>query len=196
MREKRQSLSRSDQIIASNRLCESIIFLLGRLASKKVGAYISNDGEIDPMPAIHTLVYRGHQGFLPVIFGTKRPRLRFAKYSAKGPMVVGKFGIPVPLHKKSSLINPHELDWLLMPLVAFDNSGNRLGMGGGFYDSSLAAICQRKNWRRPKLIGMAFEFQRVEKIEADNWDIPLDGILTDSEFRPINSELSKIKSVR
>ena len=73
-----------------------------------------------------------------------------------------------------------------MPLVAFDEGGNRLGMGGGFYDASLASRSHRAQWGRPVLIGLAHEFQKVDALNVDSWDVPLDGILTDKTFRPIN----------
>ncbi len=70
-----------------------------------------------------------------------------------------------------------------MPLIGFDAHGGRIGMGGGYYDASLAFLAVRRVWRRPRLIGVAFSAQEVEYIPLDPWDIPLDGILTESGFR-------------
>jgi 5-formyltetrahydrofolate cyclo-ligase len=67
-----------------------------------------------------------------------------------------------------------------MPLVAFDEQGNRLGMGGGFYDRTLAYLRQREQWRRPLLIGLAHECQKVPSLESQRWDIPLDAIFTEA----------------
>jgi len=71
------------------------------------------------------------------------------------------------------------LDIALVPLVAFDDYGRRLGMGGGYYDRTFAYLRHREHWRRPKLIGVAFEFQRVAELPAQPWDVPLDGIITE-----------------
>lgn len=72
------------------------------------------------------------------------------------------------------------LDLILMPLAAFDEKGNRIGMGGGYYDRTLAATVHGPGWRRPVLVGLAFEAQRVETIPAREWDVPLDWIATEA----------------
>ena len=70
-----------------------------------------------------------------------------------------------------------------MPLVAFDLEGNRLGMGGGFYDRTLAYLAQRHHWRKPHLLGTAFELQRFGKLPNQPWDVPLDGVVTEAAYR-------------
>jgi 5-formyltetrahydrofolate cyclo-ligase len=79
-------------------------------------------------------------------------------------------------------LTPIALDWIFVPVVAFDARGNRLGMGGGYYDASLAVLRHRQCWRRPRLVGLAHEFQRIDTLDVDNWDVPLHGILTDQRF--------------
>ena len=186
MRTHRRSLSESDQRTASECLAQQLLTLPGILNAKRVGAYFANDGEIDPLPALEALIGRGSKGYLPVLFASRRPRLQFAEYFVDEPLKPGKYGIPVPFHDRRKLLNPVGLDWLFMPLVAFDEDGNRLGMGGGFYDASLASRSHRAQWRRPVLIGLAHEFQKVDALNVDSWDVPLDGILTDKTFRPIS----------
>jgi 5-formyltetrahydrofolate cyclo-ligase len=90
-----------------------------------------------------------------------------------------RFGIPEPVVPASEMYRAMEVDLVLLPLVAFDDQGNRLGMGGGFYDTTLAmrAACHR--FRRPRVIGLAHECQRIEHIATEPWDIPLDLIATD-----------------
>ncbi len=68
-----------------------------------------------------------------------------------------------------------------MPLVAFDEHGNRVGMGGGFYDRTLAYLQHRQFWKKPTLLGLAHELQKVARIESQRWDIPLDGIITEKK---------------
>ena len=67
-----------------------------------------------------------------------------------------------------------------MPLVGFDEAGYRLGMGGGFYDASLAYLRRRKTWRKPYLVGVGYECQRIARVPRDPWDVPLDAVLTES----------------
>jgi 5-formyltetrahydrofolate cyclo-ligase len=69
-----------------------------------------------------------------------------------------------------------------MPLVGFDANCNRLGMGGGFYDRTLAYLRLRRCWRRPLLIGIAHECQRVERLETNTWDVPLDLVVTEERI--------------
>ena len=185
MRSKRRDLSSTDRERASLDLTKRLLTLPGILHARRVAAYVANDGEIDPLPALTELVMTGVHGYLPVLFNTRRPRVRFARYFPNTPLAKGRFDIPIPLHDQKNLLDPVQLDWLLMPLVAFDANGNRLGMGGGFYDASLASRRAKKNWLRPRLIGIAHEFQRVDGLSVDSWDIPLDGILTDQAFRLI-----------
>jgi 5-formyltetrahydrofolate cyclo-ligase len=68
---------------------------------------------------------------------------------------------------------------LLLPLVGFDETGNRLGMGGGYYDRTLSYLRQRKHWRRPRLVGIAHECQKVDALAPSPWDVPLDMIVTE-----------------
>ena len=71
---------------------------------------------------------------------------------------------------------------LLVPLVAFDARGNRLGMGGGYYDRTLAYLRDRSHWRRPRIFGLAHALQRVDALPKNAWDIPVDGVITEREM--------------
>ena len=77
------------------------------------------------------------------------------------------------------------MDVILLPLVAFDRKGYRLGMGGGYYDRSLAFRRSRQQWRRPRLIGVAHSCQQHPGLPQQHWDVPLDCIITESEIIPI-----------
>jgi len=82
-------------------------------------------------------------------------------------------------HRGERQFKPHALDLILLPLVAFDKSGHRLGMGGGYYDRTLAFLAHRRLWRKPHLLGTAYQFQQLETLPTQPWDIPLDGIATE-----------------
>jgi 5-formyltetrahydrofolate cyclo-ligase len=78
--------------------------------------------------------------------------------------------------------NVWALDLVLLPLVGFDDAGGRLGMGGGFYDRSLAYLARRQSWRKPTLLGLAHECQKVERLAQASWDVPLAGTVTDKHW--------------
>ena len=99
-------------------------------------------------------------------------------------MFLNRFGILEPCVSQRACLDSSQLDWIFVPLVAFDSSGHRLGMGGGYYDASLAVLRSRIHWRKPRLVGLAHEFQRIDHLVVDEWDIPLHGILTNERFYP------------
>jgi 5-formyltetrahydrofolate cyclo-ligase len=105
--------------------------------------------------------------------------MRFVRYEVDSAMRVNRYGIAEPEHRHAEIIPPRRLDVVLMPLVGFDAQGARLGSGAGFYDRSLHHLREGRRWRKPKLIGVAYECQRVARLQPDRWDVPLDGILTE-----------------
>lgn len=131
---------------------------------------------MDLAPLIERLWRCGKQIYLPVLHG---PALWFMPFTPRTPLAHNRFGIPEP-----NLNAPHRaalrtLDLVLMPLVAFDRNGNRLGMGGGFYDRTFAYLRGSPRWARPCLIGTAYEFQRVPPLAVQPWDVPLGGVVTE-----------------
>jgi 5-formyltetrahydrofolate cyclo-ligase len=101
----------------------------------------------------------------------------FAPLHAGRQMRKNNFGIAEPGNRGRVLTA--ELDIVLVPLVGFDDAGNRLGMGGGFYDRHFGFLRSRTHFRRPRLIGVAYEMQRLPKLPTDPWDIPLWAVVTD-----------------
>jgi 5-formyltetrahydrofolate cyclo-ligase len=117
--------------------------------------------------------------YLPVL--PRRGRvMRFGRIAGKTPMQRNRYGIPEPVDARP--LRARQLDLLLMPLVGFDAQGYRLGMGGGYYDATLAFMRHRRWWRRPRLVGIAYECQRVETLPRDPWDMPLDAVLTEARL--------------
>lgn len=145
-------------------------------AKKNISVYLAHDGEINLQPLIEALWEKQHNIFLPVLDSMTR-QLRFVLYSSVTAMKKNQYGIDEP-EDVSTCILPHDLDIVLLPLVAFDNAGTRLGMGKGYYDKSFS-FCREKH-NKPQLIGVAYECQRCLSLPADEWDVPLDGILTET----------------
>ncbi|MBW8054027.1 MAG: 5-formyltetrahydrofolate cyclo-ligase [Nitrospira sp.] len=116
--------------------------------------------------------------YLPVLSRVRGDALWFAPAAPGTVLVANHFGILEPAVGRRDLVRAQKLDLILLPLVGFDPRGNRLGMGAGFYDRTLAILRHRKHWRKPHLIGLAHELQRVDQLASDLWDIPLQAIVT------------------
>lgn len=145
----------------------------------RIALYLPNDGELDPRPLQRLLAGPGTRWLLPVLRRGVRGRLWFVEWRADTGLRPNRFGILEPYAPRR--IRPlWQLDLVLLPLVGFDADGNRLGMGGGWYDRSLAVLAGRRHWRRPRLIGLAHECQRVTRLSPRAWDIPLDAVVTEA----------------
>lgn len=148
--------------------------------ARRVAAYIGADGELDPAPLFSVIQCCRKQLYLPVLRPHPQLKLWFVQHPPDGALEVNRFGIPEPPLKHRRICLPWALDIILLPLVAFDADCNRMGMGGGYYDRTLAYLRRRSSWRRPRLIGVAHECQRVEKLPLNRWDVPLDLVITES----------------
>jgi 5-formyltetrahydrofolate cyclo-ligase len=148
----------------------------------RIAFYLASRGEIDPSPLLSTALRAGKHAYLPIL--RKRPEggLWFASYAAGDSLFSNRFGIWEPSLHHRTLIMPWSLDMVFVPLVAFDETGNRLGMGGGYYDRTFAFKQQRRHWKGPRLIGIAHDFQRVHGLSKKPWDIPLDAVITEQRI--------------
>lgn len=144
--------------------------------ARRIAAYFSVGGEVDCDYLIAEALRRGREVYLPIVRGSE---LRFAQYRAKTPLSTNRFGIPEPVCPPGQFRRPQEIDVVLTPLVAFDATGNRIGMGAGFYDRSFRFLRLRRHWTRPKLVGVAYEFQKTAQIKASSWDVPLHHAITE-----------------
>jgi 5-formyltetrahydrofolate cyclo-ligase len=179
LRARRRALSADEQHQAARRLAVNLTGTRLFLTSRRVACYLPNDGEIDSALVIKNIHRLRKILYLPVLSRLSHDRLWFAEAGPKTKLVPNRFGIPEPVVKSRDLVRAQELDLILMPLVGFDDTGNRLGMGGGFYDRSLEFLRHRNHWRKPHLLGIAYDFQRVNGLAADPWDVPLQGVITD-----------------
>ncbi|EXJ16404.1 5-formyltetrahydrofolate cyclo-ligase [Imhoffiella purpurea] len=169
---------------------EAVAKRLGRrfefLHARRIAFYWPADGELDPRPLMARALALGKECHLPVLSTSpvraSQPPLRFARYRPQARLRPNRYGIPEPVAAGSQLLTARHLDLLILPLVAFDATCNRIGMGGGYYDRSLAFLRFRNRWRRPRLIGVAHECQRLEQIEPAPWDVRLDAVATESRL--------------
>lgn len=136
----------------------------------KVGLFLDAFGEMPTQPIANWAKKRGFELYLPVVTHADKA-LKFIKISQftlkNNRLITHKLGMQQPAY--GNMITAKQLDLLFMPLVALDKKGNRMGMGGGFYDKTLAK-CKNK----PVKIGWAYDFQLVERLDVNTWDIGLD----------------------
>jgi 5-formyltetrahydrofolate cyclo-ligase len=163
----------------SHRLCVNLARSGLLLRASRVAAFWPNDGEVDLSGLFPRLWHAGTDLYLPVIAG---PRLWFAPFAAETALRDNRFGIPEPRGRRRSRIPAWALDVVLMPLVAFDHAGNRIGMGGGYYDRTFAYLRHRRRMRRPLLVGTAFGLQHRPQLDVRPWDVPLDAVVTEQGF--------------
>lgn len=183
IRQKRRSLSDSEREHASFLLCERIAASRTFQQSKHIAFYLANDGEMNLNILIEHAWEQGKYCYLPVLAEPNTQRLWFVPYKPDTKLKNNRFGIPEPIHShKTRLRKTLSLDLILMPLVAFDQQGNRVGMGGGFYDRTLAFLRQRKYWHKPNLVGVAYEFQKQKHIDINPWDVPLQAVATEDDI--------------
>ena len=183
IRKQRRSLSHSQQRKASVNLFKQLTQSKLLLKHQHIALYLGNDGELNPQLLIQQLWKQKKHAYLPIIHPLYHNRLCFCLVRPNSKFNKNKFGILEPDFKFSKRFPVKSLSLVLMPLVAFDKTGNRMGMGGGFYDRSFAYKAVSKH-SRPALIGLAHAFQEQECLPIEKWDIPLDGVLTDLKFHP------------
>lgn len=173
IRKTRANLTALQQQQAEESITQQALALIEERNAQHIALYISFDGEISTEKLIKTLWAQGKQVYLPVLHPFKPNHLLFLRYLPDTPMLKNKFGIWEPKLNVQNVLPLDELDILFTPLVAFDKQGNRLGMGGGFYDRTL------QNWQNKSFIpvGLAHQCQQVENLPTEHWDVPLFDIL-------------------
>ncbi len=150
--------------------------------ARRVAVYFPVGGELDTSVICADLWHRRKSCFLPRMIDKPTVNLGFAEYTANTPMTANRFGIPEPDTPSTEWLSAQYLDLVLLPLLAFDRRGYRLGMGGGYYDSALARRKNTAALRRPRLFGLAYSHQEVETLPTEAWDVRLDGIITEKEI--------------
>jgi len=150
--------------------------------ARRVAGYFGSKGELDPMPLLEHAVQMGKRCYLPVLHPFRSGQLWFYRWRPGDALTLNRFGIPEPRPRRSGLIAARRLDLVIVPLLGFDSDCHRLGMGGGYYDRSFAFVHRLKRARRPFLLGLAHESQRVEQLEAQPWDVTLDAVATDQHL--------------
>ncbi len=173
LRQRRRTLLPAAQSRAAHNVTQLTVSLPQWEQAKHIALYHAADGEIGTQSIAQLAHNEGKHTYLPVI-GTNKSMV-FAKWQADEPLQANTFGIPEPM-PGAQTYSASKLDIVFLPLLGWDKHGGRLGMGGGYYDRAFADI------EGPTLIGLAHQFQQVDKIPTDPWDIPLELIVTDAKI--------------
>ncbi len=177
LRRRRSDLPPDDVAAASMAVLTRLLRLPVLAEARTVGGYRSIRGEIDVDGALTHVADRGATATIPRVEGAS---MTFVRWTPSDRTEAGAFGIAEPVGGAEVAFGDHDV--VLVPLVAFDERGHRLGQGGGFYDRAIEGARQR-----PLLIGVAHAFQQVEAVPIEPWDQRLDAVVTDEaihEFRP------------
>jgi len=178
VRRLRRDLTPEQQRQAALQVVERALNFQPIQQARNIALFLSFDGELDTRPLIAKLWQRKQQVFLPVLHPFSPGQLLFLRYDAQTVLQPNRLRIPEPPLDIRRLATLDELDVMMVPLVAFDKDGQRLGMGGGFYDRTL------QTWRQHKIlpVGLAHDCQQVEQLPVAEWDVPLPAIVTPSRL--------------
>ena len=157
---------------ASEEIAAHGLDFANRQAGLTVSGFFAINDEIDPQPLMLRLVDDGHHLALPTLQGPGKPLL-FRRWHPGDPMAEQRWGIREPL-PSAPQVQPNVI---LVPLLAFDGQGYRLGYGGGYYDRTLA---EARATRSVTAVGLAYDAQEVQSVPHDDYDQRLDWVLTPS----------------
>ncbi|MFH0265856.1 5-formyltetrahydrofolate cyclo-ligase [Vibrio rumoiensis] len=180
IRQRRACLSMNEQKQAGINLLEQIKQLPYIHQAENIALYLSSDGEIDTQPIIDWLWQQGKHIVLPVLHPFSKGQLLFLNYQKNSPICHNKYGIVEPKLDQTQICPLKDIDIIFTPLVAFDSDGQRLGMGGGYYDRTLEPWFTTGKGALP--IGLAHDCQQVDSIPCEHWDIPLPIFVTPSKI--------------
>lgn len=152
-------------------------------ASQHIACYLEQEDEFDCTPIIQEIWRLGKKCYLPVLSLQKTKCLEFVVYHPHDPLRLNRYKIFEP--ESGDGLAAEELDLVIVPLVAFDAQGHRVGMGGGYYDRTFAfkqdGVCSK-----PYLLGLGYELQQVVEVPRQSWDVVLDGVLTERNIESID----------
>ncbi|MBM3213524.1 5-formyltetrahydrofolate cyclo-ligase [Candidatus Poribacteria bacterium] len=174
---RRDSLSREDVERWGDAIADCVQRVLEQESPTTVFTYLAFGNEVPTLGIVHHLLSSGRRVVVPYVT-TGSPNMTCHEIEdPERDLKRGIWGIPTPRVSRCPAVDPHDIDAALVPLVAFDDDGYRIGHGAGYYDRFLGA------YRRMRRIGLAFEMQRIESCHPQEWDEPLDCLVTESGVR-------------
>jgi 5-formyltetrahydrofolate cyclo-ligase len=179
LRQRRRTLPPSDRAAAARSFASILQRHLLLRAGRRIAAYIAHGSEADLSEVVALARKCRCTVYLPAVTGHRDRRMEFLRFDPRAALRTNRYGIAEPDPRIARRISVRQLDLVLVPLVAFDARGWRLGSGAGYYDRALRHLRIGRRWRRPRLIGVAYELQRIDRLDPAPWDVPLDAILTE-----------------
>ncbi|MDR3478154.1 MAG: 5-formyltetrahydrofolate cyclo-ligase [Gammaproteobacteria bacterium] len=182
LREKRGQLDMAARRLASRQAAKLLAASALFQASSHIACYVACRDEFNTLPIIQLIWQSGKKCYLPVISKDHEKQLDFFAYAENDSFILNQYGIPEPDTAKKIQFPGDQLDLVLVPLIGFDLRCHRLGTGGGYYDRSFAFLLTQPKPETPCLVGLGYEFQEINEVPVDSWDVPLDGVLTERKF--------------
>lgn len=182
IRFQRKRLSAKAHETAANRAATHLIHSDLYQKSEHIACYLACGSEMNTQRIIEQIGCDQKCCYLPILHPAKENFLVFQQYDSVASLILNKYHILEPAWDGERQIDAATLDLVILPLVAFDRQGNRLGQGGGYYDRAFAFRANSVNAKKPILCGLAYAFQEVERLASASWDVRLDAIVTDKEI--------------
>jgi len=173
----RARLSNHERYIASELIADKVVRSCWFQRAAIIACYLSTADEVATWTIIKRAWDMKKRIFAPVL--KKNDFMQFCELTTDTNIRVNHFGLAEP--DSDRIIAPRSLDIVITPVVAFDDTGHRVGMGGGYFDRTFSFLRDRRFLFHPKLIGIAFACQRVEEIAPNPWDIPLFATISDAK---------------
>ena len=179
LRAQRLALPPAERAARSRRIARQVVHTPLFTSARRIAVYLPDRGEVDPTPLMAAARAAGKRLYLPVLAPVHPRLLWFVAWDPDTRLIPNRFGIPEPPVSKRRRVPARALDLIITPLVGFDDKGTRLGMGGGFYDTTFAHRNRHRHWHRPRLLGLAYDFQQVDTLPRRPWDVNLDAVATE-----------------
>jgi 5-formyltetrahydrofolate cyclo-ligase len=177
LRQRRRDASAAARMAAAEAVATQLLDHPRFPTEGYIAGYWATDGEL-PLHLLQMRLREGQVWCLPCV--QPDGSLRFAPWRSGDPLVSNQYGIPEPDLAPDSLLGARDMALVVMPLLGFTRTGQRLGMGGGYYDRAFEFRRHAKS--PPWLVGAAYSFQQLDALAAQEWDVPLDAIATEKEF--------------
>lgn len=185
IRRERRALTPQEQLAHAEAVAHHLTRCPWFQHARTVALYLDTDGELMTAPLIRAARECGKKILLPVLHPFRHGRLQFREWQEKSPLTPNRFQILEP-GQKSRLVDLRQIDLVVTPLVAVDQAGVRIGMGGGYYDRTFA-FRQLYHWRKPFLVGVAHALQVFDEVPQKKNDVLLDAFVSEMGLKKIFS---------
>jgi 5-formyltetrahydrofolate cyclo-ligase len=172
----RREMNVEDRVKASKIICDRVTSSPVFLSAKFVACYLPMSDEVDTRLIIERGWRANKRLFVPVTHNNGK--MFFREIRPNTTLHKNRMSIWEP--QSGQIISPRQLQIVVTPTVVYDNNNHRIGMGGGYYDRCFSFLRHRRYWLKPKLFGVAFDCQKVERISPNTWDIRLYRIFSEA----------------